>query len=111
MEHGHSTGSLASTNEEGSDVAHLVVDTTLYTSDALFRACYAFTDRCYLFLKQQSAHEIEIEFRRSHSSVAVPDVVGAFANELISQRVRGDMVRATRAVGERIVAKAFAEAE
>ena len=106
-----STGSLASANEDGSDVARLVVDTTLYTSDALFRACYAFTDRCYLFLKQLSADQVLVEFRRSDSSHVLADVVGAFANELIDQRVRADIARETRAIRERIVAQAFAEAD
>jgi len=112
MEHGRaSTGSLGSAHEEGSDVARLVVDTTLYTSEALFRACYAFTDRCYLFLKQLSADQVLVEFRTSDSSRALADVVGSFANELIDQRVRADIARETRAIRERIVAQAFAEAD
>ncbi len=106
-----STASPASVNEEKGEVASLLVDTTLYTPEALFRACYAFTDRCYLFLKQVSAHEILVEFRRSPSSPALADVVGAFANELIDQRVRADIARETRAIRERIVAQAFAEAD
>ena len=97
-------------DEQGSEVASLVVDTTLYTSDALFRACYAFTGRCYVFLKQVSAGQVLVEFRRSDSSPALADVVGAFANELIDQRVRAAIVRETRAIRERIVAQAFAEA-
>ena len=103
--------SSSSVNEGGSEGASLLVDTTLYTPEALFRACYAFTDRCYLFLKQVSAHEILVEFRRSQSSPALADLVGAFANELIDQRVRADIARETRAIRERIVAQAFAEAD
>jgi len=94
----------------GAEVAHLLVDTTLYSPDAVFRACYTFTDRCYLFLQQQSVHEIMVEFRRISGSVVLADVVGAFANELINQRVRADITRETSAIREQIVAQAFAEA-
>src|SRR5438094_1032705 len=97
-------------NEDGREVASLVVDTTLYTSDALFRACYAFTDRCYLFLKQLGADEVLVEFRRSDSSHALADVVGAFANELIDQRVRADIARRRRAIRGGIAAHTFPEA-
>ena len=106
-----STAGPVSVAEDGTEIARLVVDTKLYTSDALFRACYVFTDRCYLFLRQHSAHEIVVEFRRSQADVALADVVGAFANELINQRVRTDIARETRAIRERIVAQAFAEAD
>ena len=106
-----STASAERPNEGRGEVEHFVVDTTLYTSDALFRACYTFTDRCYLYLKQLSPHEVLVEFRRSSTSPALVDVVGAFANELIDQRVRADIARETRAIRERIVAQAFAEAD
>jgi len=106
-----STAGPVRVTEDGTEIAHLAVDTTLYTPDALFRACYVFTDRCYLFLKQQSTHEIVVEFRRSQSAVALADVVGAFANELINQRVRADVARETRAIRERIVAQAFVDAD
>jgi His-Xaa-Ser system protein HxsD len=106
-----STDGPVTATEEGNEVARLEVDTTLYTSDALFRACYTFTDRCYLFLKQQTAHAIVVEFRKSDPSVSLADVVGAFANELINQRVRAAIASETRAIRERIVAQAFAEAD
>lgn len=106
-----STDGSARVTEEGGEATHLVVDTTLYTPEALFRACYTFTDRCYLFLRQQGAHEIVVEFRPSSPAGPLADVVGAFANELINQRVRADIARETRAIRERIVAQAFAEAD
>jgi len=30
------------------------VDTAIYSLEALFRVCYAFTDRCYLFLEPRT---------------------------------------------------------
>lgn len=38
--------------ERGNGCLTLIVDTTLYPEEALFRACYLFTDRCYLFLER-----------------------------------------------------------
>ena len=97
--------------EEEGEVAHLVVDTTVHTLDSLFRSCYVFTDRCYLFLERQDEQEIVVEFRRKNMEVALSEIVGAFANELINQRVRSDVARETRTIREQIVAQAFAEAD
>lgn len=87
-----------------------VVDTNVYTTEALFRACYQFTDRCYLFLEQSSDHTVTVEFRKRQQDTRLQDVVGSFANELISQRVRADLSRETRTIRELIVAQAFGQA-
>jgi len=113
MEHriANSADGTVAVTADGSEVARLVVDTALYTLGALFRTCYTFTDRCYIFLQQHGSHEVVVEFRKSDSSVALADVIGAFANELINQRVRAEIAHETRAIRERIVSQAFAEAD
>jgi His-Xaa-Ser system protein HxsD len=97
--------------ESDGEAATYVVDLAVYGSEALFRACYLFTDRCYLFLTQVTPMRISVELRPKPQSVALLDVVGAFANELINQRLRADLARETKAIRERIVAEAFGEAE
>jgi His-Xaa-Ser system protein HxsD len=92
-------------------VATHIVDIDVYGSEALYRACYLFTDRCYLFLTQTTPTKISVEFRPKPQSATLPDVVGAFANELINQRLRADLARETKAIRELIVAEAFGEAE
>ena len=93
------------------EVTNLVVDTTVHNLDSIFRSCYVFTDRCYLFLQRRGEQEIVVEFRSKNTEVALREVIGAFANELINQRVRSDVARETRTIREQIVAQAFAEAD
>lgn len=93
------------------EVARYAVDTDLYSLEALFRACYAFTDRCYLFLRRSGLSEVTVEFRARRPGVFLADEVGAFANELIDQRVRADLRRETAHIRDWIVAQAFIEAD
>ena len=84
------------------------VDTSVYGREALFRACYQFTDRCYLFLHRDEGDAVTVDFRSREPTANLTAVVGDFANELINQKVREDIARETRVLRELIVAKAFA---
>jgi His-Xaa-Ser system protein HxsD len=88
------------------------VDTAVYSVEALFRVCFVFTDRCYLFLQPQTnSSVIDVRFTRKTFHCDMDALAGDFANELISQRVRKDIAVETKAVRELIVAQAFAEAD
>lgn len=91
----------------------LSVNTKIYPIEVLFRVCYAFTDRCYLFLEVQQHDEtvINIHFSRKRVDIDMGAVVSEFSNELINQRVRFDLANETRPIRELIVAQAFAEAD
>jgi His-Xaa-Ser system protein HxsD len=92
--------------------AVLNIDTELYGIDALFQACYAFTDRCYFHLSaMKDGKEVSVYLRRKNSDGEIADVAGEFANELVNQRVRLDLFRRTHALREIIVAQAFTEAD
>jgi len=93
------------------DERSLTVDTDLYSLGALFRACYAFTDRCYLFLRDAAPGRVTVVFRKRQSPKTLEALIEEFANELISQRLRAQLEEETRAVRERIVAQAFSEAD
>lgn len=94
------------------DSVSLKVDTALYSLEALFRVCYSFTDRCYLFLQPESGSSvISVRFTRKTPDCDMHALVGDFGNELINQRIRKDIATETRAVRELIVAQAFAEAD
>ena len=93
------------------DERTLSVDTDLYSLGALFRACYAFTDRCYLFLRDVAPGRVAVVFRKRQSPKTLEALVEEFANELINQRLRAQLEEETRAVRERIVAQAFSEAD
>ena len=87
-----------------------VVDTRIYTREALFRACYRFTDRCYVFLRTQGQDAVLVEFRGKTSTGDLSQLLGEFANELIDQQVRADIALETKGVRTLIVSQAFAEA-
>ena len=96
--------------EQGdTEVLQYRVDPTVYTLGALFRACYLFTDRCYLFLQPADNGSIQVQFRGRSLETDLVQVAGAFANELINQRIRADLAEETRAIREMIVARAFGD--
>ena len=100
-----------STHTNVPSVEHLPVDTSLYTIEALFKACYTFTDRCYLFLRRTGPTEITVEFRARQAGTSLAQFVNDFSNELLDQRVRSDLARETTRIREWIVAQAFVEAD
>ena len=105
------SGAIVETLEQSEDVVLLRVDTNLYARESLFRACYQFTDRCYLFLRPDGEHGIVVEIRRKPESASMNGVLGDFSNELLNQQVRTDISRETRAIREMIVAQAFRESD
>lgn len=88
----------------------LRVDRHLYSDEAVFRTCYVFTDRCYLFLEQAGTDHLTVRFRRRNSGVDLTAVLGDFENELISQRLRVSLGCETAEIRKLIVARAFADA-
>ncbi len=104
-------GAVVETLEQSEEVVLLRVDTSLYARESLFRACYQFTDRCYLFLRPDGDQAIVVEIRRKQTSPAVNELVGEFSNELLNQQIRTEISRETRAIREMIVAQAFKESD
>ena len=94
-----------------SAVAQIRIDTSLYTLEAIFRACYKFTDRCFLFLERADTDTVVVQFRASAGRSDLAETVGAFQNELIDQHLRADIARQTRDIRNWIVAQAFVEAD
>ena len=88
----------------------LRISTTIYSVGAVFRTCYKFTDRCFLFLRPDGSDGIIVELRPRPGGPAITEVAGLFSNELIDQHLRQLVGAETRAVREAIVAQAFAEA-
>jgi His-Xaa-Ser system protein HxsD len=99
--------------EEATDESLCIcLDLTVYSLEALFRVCYAFTDRCYLFLAHgESSSSVKVRFARKSPDCDLGAVAGEFSNELINQKVRIDIAAETKPIRELIVAQAFAEAD
>lgn len=87
------------------------IDISIYPLEALFRVCYSFTDRCYIFLEEESASVIKVHFAKKTEGCDLSVAAGEFSNDLINQKVRLDVARETKSIRELIVAQAFAEAD
>jgi His-Xaa-Ser system protein HxsD len=94
------------------ETLQICVNLDLYPPEALFRVCYSFTDRCYLFLDHEEAPAIvKVHFAKRATGCDPAIIAGEFSNELINQKVRLDIAAETRPIRELIVAQAFAEAD
>jgi His-Xaa-Ser system protein HxsD len=91
------------------DEVRLLVDETVYSREAVLRACYWFTDRAYLFVSRSGPERLLVSIRAKAGGAYVDTMAGDFANALIDQQVRQEIERETSRVRELIVAKAFAE--
>jgi His-Xaa-Ser system protein HxsD len=99
-------------NELSDGTLEIEVHTRVYPLTAIFRACYLFTDRCYLFLDSDESGEcIRVKLAGKEGNANLQAIAGEFCNELINQRVRHDIAKETRSIRELIVAQAFAEAD
>jgi His-Xaa-Ser system protein HxsD len=88
----------------------LTVNTQLYPETAVFRTCYLFTDRSYIYLRTEKPQEIIVEFQAKRNIEDLNSVVGDFGNELINQRIRLELATETQQIREMIVTQAFSEA-
>jgi His-Xaa-Ser system protein HxsD len=94
----------------GGPTAALEIDLGVYALEAVLRACYKFTDRCYLLLaRSESQGRLQVFAQTKGPSVSLQAVVGEFANELLDQQLRRAIVEEAGPVRELIVAQAFAE--
>jgi len=99
-------------NELSDGALSILVDTRIYSLEVLFRTCYVFTDRCYLFLEPWNDREIiNICFSKKNDDCALAEIAAEFCNELVNQHVRLKITSETRPIRELIVAQAFAEAD
>src|SRR5689334_3302118 len=91
------------------DEVRLLVDETVYSREAVLRACYWFTDRSYLFVSRFGPERLLVSIRAKPGGASIDSIAGDFANALLDQQVRREIERETSRVRELIVAKAFAE--
>jgi His-Xaa-Ser system protein HxsD len=89
----------------------LSVDESIYSRDALLRACYWLTDRCYVFIFRENQRGFVVQLRAKSSTEDLQTIAGEFENRLLDQQLRLDIARETGSLRELIVAKAFAETD
>ncbi|SRR5258706_6029503 len=85
------------------------VDEDLYAVDAVYGAAYLFIDRCYVFLARPAERKVRIRLRTKAPSPAsdLEALAGEFANELLNSQLRLRVGRATAAIREQYMARAF----
>jgi His-Xaa-Ser system protein HxsD len=93
------------------ELVALEVDSSIYSTAALLRACYKFTDRCYFFVTRaaETPHRLVVVLWQKGGRAPDLDLIGQFSNELCDQQVREQLDREAGALRELIVAQAFAE--
>ena len=94
-------------------LACLTVDTSIYNKTAVFKTAYWYTERCYLFLSrvEGAPNSIQIEIRPK-STMNNEDLVALcrdFANNLIDQQVRQEVIAETGNIRDALIKKAFFE--
>ena len=97
--------------EIGEGCLRLTVNTQLYPETSIFRTCYLFTDRAYLYLRTVKPGEIIVEFRPKKGEENLQSIAGEFGNELLNQRIRLELATETQQIRQMIVAQAFSEAD
>jgi His-Xaa-Ser system protein HxsD len=94
-------------------LAYLTVDTSIYGKTAVFKTAYWYTERCYLFLSrvEGSPNSIQIEIRPKSimSNEELVAVCREFANNLIDQQVRQEVIAETGNIRDALIKKAFFE--
>ncbi len=91
----------------------LRVDETLYPLEAIYAAAYVFIDRCYVFLDKPGENRVRVTLSSKKAPFegdAAKDVVGEFANELVSCAWRAQIARDSRVIIESVTAQALAGA-
>lgn len=94
----------------GNVVVAAEIDLSVYSLNAVFRACYKFTAQCYAFLaRAENGAWLSVSLRAKNPEKDLSSLVGEFFNELLDQQVRENLQQEMRPIREVIVAQAFAE--
>src|SRR5262249_39776784 len=94
-------------------LACLTVDTSIYSKTALFKTAYWHTERFYVFLSRvegaPSSIQIEIRPKSTMNNEELVAVCREFANNLIDQQTRQDVIVETGNIRDTLIKKAFFE--
>jgi His-Xaa-Ser system protein HxsD len=95
----------------GEESVALEIDLSVYSTGAVLRAAYKFTDRCYVFLARSAEDPslLVVTLGTKLRQVESRLLAGEFANELIDQQLRENLAKEAGPIRELIVAQAFAE--
>lgn len=99
-------------SDELGPYARVCVDLGLYSSTAIFKTAYWFTDQCYLYLaKRISMVEVEFRLKSGDSSDDLKKICGQFLNSLLDQSLRQKVLEETSGIRDTLLKKAFFDAK
>ena len=90
----------------------ITVDAAVYPLEAVYGAAYIFIDRCYVLLDRPrgGAYSATLTPKGDASPEALRQMVGEFANELLSQAWRQKILEENRVILEAVTTQALAGA-
>jgi His-Xaa-Ser system protein HxsD len=92
------------------DQCMLDVDTTLYSTGAVMRSCYRFTDRLYVFISNLEGGLLRVQVAAKDGGDTMT-AAGELSNAFLDEQLRIDIAAETRALREVIYLQAFAEGD
>jgi His-Xaa-Ser system protein HxsD len=87
--------------------ANFAVDLRCYPLRVVYRSCYAFTDRAYLWLEFKDVENILVSIARKTPDENVGALVGEFANALVDYALRDQIAAETATVRDALVQAAL----
>ena len=90
----------------------ITVDASVYPIEALYGAAYIFIDRCYVLIDRPRGGSFSVSLtpKATAADEALREMVGEFANELLSQAWRQKILEENRVILETVTTQALAGA-
>lgn len=85
------------------------IDLAIFSIPAILRACYHFTDRCFVFVHRSGAEAVTVFLQTKSPELQGAIAAGEFSNRLVDEQLRVTIAAETGAIRELVVAQAFAE--
>lgn len=100
------------TRVESDSEVTMVLDTGIYSLEAIQRACYWLTDRCHVLLQPaERAQDVRARLVLKDPKGSIREIVGEFGNRVLDEQLRRQIADETKTIRDLIVTQAFAEAE
>lgn len=96
-------------NIEIGESTKIEYDLEIYNKKTLFRTCYKFTDKVFVYIKDNdiSPNKLDIYFTKKEDTVDLFKIIDEFTNELLDQQLRQVVIEDTKKIRETIVTRAL----
>jgi His-Xaa-Ser system protein HxsD len=88
----------------------VTVDPGVYPAEVVYRVCYQFTDRYFLWLSPTADGALRVRLRPKDGAALPASAEGEFGNALIDQATRWSVAKETQAIRHRLVSAALCQA-